>query len=232
MSALWNRGAVASRWKNLSREQLADTHATGGSATTLAVASELNRVVNVTGGWPKPISMKAPHRLHKLPAFGNERSSERDEFLFVRIIEACVQRPGRVDDLCKTCLALPNTVRLRQVAIHRRQVAALLLLQGEHAGFATVPDRGLKRGPVRLLVSLQPETGLHVLELVIERRLRPMLDFLVVRELLIARRGRLLVALCRRLLIALCEGGSGEDGCGKRRKERAFHDNPRRQSVV
>jgi hypothetical protein len=36
MSALWNRGAVASRWKNLSREQLADTHATGSSATTLA----------------------------------------------------------------------------------------------------------------------------------------------------------------------------------------------------
>ena len=60
-----------------------------------------------------------------------------------------------------------------------------------------------------------------------------MLDFLVVREVLAALRGRLLVALCGRLrlLIALGEGGSGEDGCGKRRKESAFHDNPRRQSV-
>jgi hypothetical protein len=119
MNALWNRGAVASRWKNLSREQLADTHATGSSATTLAVASELNRVVNVAGGWPKPISMKAPHRLHKLPAFGNERSSERDEFLLVRVIEACVQRPGCFDDRLEIGLALPNAVRLRQVAIHR-----------------------------------------------------------------------------------------------------------------
>ena len=113
MNALWNRGAVASRWKNLSHEQLADTHATGSSATTLAVASELNRVVNVTGGWPKPISMKAPHRLRKLPAFGNERSSERDEFLFMRIIETCVQRFGRFDDRLEIGLALPNAVCLR-----------------------------------------------------------------------------------------------------------------------
>src|ERR1700678_3618401 len=64
-------------------------------------------------------SMKMPHRLHKLPAFGHQRSSERDEFLFVRIIEACVQGLGRVDDLREIGLALPNAVRLRQVAIHR-----------------------------------------------------------------------------------------------------------------
>jgi hypothetical protein len=68
---------------------------------------------------PKRLSMKMPHSLHELPAFGHECSSERDEFLFVRIIEACVQRLGRLDHLCKTCLALPNAVRLRQVAIHR-----------------------------------------------------------------------------------------------------------------
>ena len=181
----------------------------------------------------QPISMKTPHSLHELPAFGHECSSERDEFLFVRIIEACVQRPGRFDDLCKTCLALPNAVRFRQVAIHWRQVAALLPLQSEQARFGAVPDCSLKRGPVRLLVSGQPETGLHVLELGIERRLRPMLDFLVVRELLIALRGgRLLVALCRGLLIALREGGSGEDGRGKRRKESAFHGNLRREGVL
>jgi hypothetical protein len=68
---------------------------------------------------PKRHSMKMPHSLHELPAFGHQCSSERDEFLFVRIIEACVQRPSRFDHLCKTCLALPNALRLRQVAIHR-----------------------------------------------------------------------------------------------------------------
>ena len=162
--------------------------------------------------------MKTPHSLHELPAFGHECSSERDEFLFVRIIEGCVQRPGRFDDLCKTCLALPNAVRFRQVAIHWRQVAALLPLQSEQARFGAVPDCSLKRVPVRLLVSLQPETGLHAFELGIESGLRPMLHFLVVRGLLIA--------LCGGLLIALREGGSGEGARGDHPKESAFHDNP------
>ena len=53
------------------------------------------------------------------------------------------------------------------------------------------------------LVSVQPETGLHALELGIESGLRPMLGEFGVRGLL--------VALCGGLLIALCEGGSGED---------------------
>jgi hypothetical protein len=69
-------------------------------------------------GWP--LSMETPHRLHELAAFGHERSSERDEFVFVGLVEAIVQGLRGVDDLFKIGLALCNAVRLRQVAIHRR----------------------------------------------------------------------------------------------------------------
>jgi hypothetical protein len=67
------------------------------------------------------------------------------------------------------------------------------------------------------MVSGQPKTGLHALELGVECRLRPTLHELGVR----------------RFLIALCGGGNGETGSaeggcgrrgGKRPEESEFHD--------
>ena len=108
-------------------------------------------------------------------------------------------------------------VRRRIQAVHRRQVIALLLLQGDQARLGAVLDCGFKRAPKLFLVSGQPKTGLHALELGVESRLRPTLSELGVRELLIALRGG-----------GDGETESGEGGCsrrgGKRPKESEFHD--------
>ena len=92
----------------------------------------------------------------------------------------------------------------------------MLLLQGDRARLGGGLDCGFKRAPILFLVSGQPKTGLHALELGVESRLRPTLHELGMRG----------------LLVALCGGGdgetgSGEGGCGgrgsKHPKESAFH---------
>ena len=183
----------------------------------LALMSPYRAVVRRAEVYPPPLLRASPDLLRKPPALRYQHASKRDELVFLRIIEARVQGLGRFDDLLQICLALRETIRLRRVAIHRRQVTALLLLQGDHARLLGGLDCGFKRAPILFLVSGQPKTGLHALELGVDTRLRPMLHLLGVRG----------------LLIALCGGGdgetgSGEGGCGgrgsKHPKDSAFHD--------
>jgi hypothetical protein len=79
-------------------------------------------------------------------------------------------------------------------------------------------------GPKALLVSGQPKTGLHALDLAVESSLRPMLHQLGVRGLLIALRGGV-----------DGETASGDGVCsrrgGKGPKESAFHDDARSRCV-
>src|SRR5271166_123166 len=159
-----------------------------------------------------------PHRPGKASALGHQHPSKRDELAFLGVTERRVQGLGRLDHLLEICCALRETIRRRVQAVHRRQGAVLLLLQREHARLGAVLDCGFKRGPKFLLVSGQPKTGLHALELGVESRLRPMLDEFGVRGLLIGLRGG---------------GGDSETGSekcgrsgrgGKRPKESKFHD--------
>jgi hypothetical protein len=146
---------------------------------------------------PRP---KMPHLLGKAPALGHQHASKRDERVFLRVIETLVQGLGRLDHLVQICPALRVALRLRIQAVHRRQVIALLLLQGDHARFGAVLDRRFKRAPKLFLIGVQPKTGLHAFELGVESRLRPTLHEFNVGG----------------LLIALCGGGSdGETGSGE-----------------
>jgi len=132
--------------------------------------------------------VKMLHLRRKAPALGHQHASERDQLPFLRIIEAQVQGLGRLDDLLEICRTLRDALRRRIQAIHRRQVIALLLLQRDHARLGAVLDGGFKRAPKPFLVTGQPKTGLHVLELGVESRLRPALHEFGVRGLLIALR--------------------------------------------
>ncbi len=143
---------------------------------------------------------KMLHLHRKAPALGYQHASKRDELVFLRIIETRVQGLGGLDNLLENCRALREAVRRRIQAVHRRQVIALLLLQGDEARLGAVLDCGFKRAPKLFLVGVQPKTGLHALDLGVESRLRPTLHELGVRG----------------LLIALCGGGGdGETGSGE-----------------
>ena len=60
------------------------------------------------------VHAKTPHRLRKPPSFGHEHASQRDEFVFLCIIEGRVQGFGGVDHLPEIGLALREAVRLRE----------------------------------------------------------------------------------------------------------------------
>src|SRR5271155_5054608 len=152
-----------------------------------------------------PANAETPNCLRKTPTLRHQHASKRYELVFLRSIQLRVQGLGSFDDLVETCLALRKALRLCIQAIHRRQVAFLLLLQGDHARLFGVPDCGFKRAPVLLLVRGQPEARFHALELGVYSRLRPMLGELRVGRLLIALGGR-------------GETASGDGNCGGRRE--------------